>query len=458
MAAADEGVLLRRLLPPPSPATTPIPISVQPPPGAGGTPISAPTPLSTDSAWYARHPPSAFLTEFYVLLLLTGVVLVHKLGVRRNRQIAHAWLRSHLPLLESEFAMVGFDARGQANTLPRPSDDKLLAEARSSKLDMGVVVREDSPTEFISYASGRNNVAFAHIRIELMRRNNPFMLLGEYVASFLFDSIPEPRDNVTITISPFDGAETALVPSPNPEASGRVGGTSKYDNFIWAIVNKKTMHKWRQERYDLSLTTTRDWEGMPKWCSVMTEAKEIGDVVLTEGLRKGVGEIGEQGGLEYLIVSDQRIEKPTRIEETAPKKRLTLHLTLPTTPTTAVTMLASLLPFLPSTLDLNRTPPTLALVSAFLRLPDHLVSAAHFRPEVHRKLKATREEQARVLAKQAEEDAKEEREQKRAEAKKREREEKLRGMSAEEQRKWLEREKEKETRKAMKKGKVMVRG
>jgi len=134
-----------------------------------------------------------------------------------------------------------------------------------------------------------------------------------------------------------------------------------------------------------------------------------------------------------------------RIEETVPKKRQTLHLTLPSS-----NSILSLIPFFPPPAPNAATP---ALLSAFIRLTDHLVSVAHFRPEVHRKLKATRDEQIKALQKVKDEEEKEERDHKKAEEKKRERDARLRAMTADGQKKFLEKEKEKEIRRAAKKGK-----
>jgi len=113
----------------------------------------------------------------------------------------------------------------------------------------------------------------------------------------------------------------------------------------------------------------------------------------------------------------------------AQKKRVTLRINIPS----------------------DTVPATLPkLLQAFIRLVDHLAAVAHFRPEVLRKVRAVREEEAKKLQKQADEEKAEERQLKRDEDKKLEREKKLRGMSAEEQKKFLEREREKESRKAMK--------
>ena len=119
------------------------------------------------------------------------------------------------------------------------------------------------------------------------------------------------------------------------------------------------------------------------------------------------------------------------LPELQPAKRIILELTLPP-PSTSPELLWRLL-------------------SAFIRLTDHLVANAHFRPEVLRKSRQTREEEARKLKKVLDEETKEEREIKLAEKKKAERDARLRNMTAAEQKKFLEKEREKERKDAQKK-------
>ncbi|CUS12008.1 unnamed protein product [Tuber aestivum] len=394
---------------------TPSPATLSPAPEFAAasplTPISAPStptgaPIRFDGPWYAlweRHSLDEFQFEGYILLLLFGILGWHFWGTRRNRAIANKFFSSMSPVLSQEFSYVGFDPYGRANTEQPVTADYAL--------------KENHPLEFVAYASGRQNVAFMHTTIKLQRRSNPIIWFGEHLFAFFFESVPTPTDNATITISPFDGQD-----------AGKGGPNSKYDNFVWALVNKNQMKRWREDRYDLSLTRTSDWDGLPNWLAVMSENKEIGDTVLTKELKEAVVDCPDI--LEYLIVSDQPIDKPTTPAETVPKKRVTLQVNIPSD------MAPTALP---------------KLLQAFIRLVDHLAAVAHFRPEVLRKVKAVREEEAKKLQKQVDEEKAEERQLKRDEDKKLEREKKLRGMSAEEQKKFLEREREKETRKAMKK-------
>ena len=125
--------------------------------------------------------------------------------------------------------------------------------------------------------------------------------------------------------------------------------------------------------------------------------------------------------------------RQSSLEDTKPKKRVSLSLKIPSD--TSVSSFA----------------PTFAIFNYYLHLPDLLVSGARFRPEVRRKIQTTREEEQRKL-KKADEDEKAEERRTESERKKKElRDNKLKGMSAEDQRKFLEKERERSGKKAEKK-------
>lgn len=116
-----------------------------------------------------------------------------------------------------------------------------------------------------------------------------------------------------------------------------------------------------------------------------------------------------------------------RLNDTIPQKRISLSMRL------------------------NSNPSTTSLLAAFLRLPDHLVSTAHFRPEAMRKVRATREEETRKIKKIDEDEKAEERRTMSDKMKKEERDRKLASMKPEEQKKFLERERAKERDRGMRK-------
>lgn len=87
----------------------------------------------------------------------------------------------------------------------------------------------------------------------------------------------------------------------------------------------------------------------------------------------------------------------------------------------------------------------------FIRVTDILVQFAHFRPEVLRKVRITREDMIRKLQKADEDEKAEERNLEREKAKKLKRDLELKALDAKGQKKYLEKEKEKEMRKNQKK-------
>lgn len=94
---------------------------------------------------------------------------------------------------------------------------------------------------------------------------------------------------------------------------------------------------------------------------------------------------------------------------------------------------------------------TMPLFKEFLRFADRLVVSGRFRAEVTRKIRNIRESEIKRLRRADEEEKSEERKNAAEKAKKEERERALRGMNADEQRKYLDREREKDSRRSTKK-------
>jgi hypothetical protein len=117
--------------------------------------------------------------------------------------------------------------------------------------------------------------------------------------------------------------------------------------------------------------------------------------------------------------------------ETVPRKRISLTIKLPS-----------------NKVDYVKTIP---LFANFLRLPDFLVQTAKFRPEVLRKVKQVRDAQINKIKKENDDAEAEERKIQQDKDKKEKREQLLKSMSAPEQKKFLEKEREKETRRSQKK-------
>jgi hypothetical protein len=129
--------------------------------------------------------------------------------------------------------------------------------------------------------------------------------------SLFFDSMPAPTERMEAILYPFDGKEALTVPGQIPGAQEvRKDPKSTYDGFVWAVVNKDTMKQLRNDRYDVSITTTKDNAKLPTWATVMSESAEVTDAMLTPELIKALEEAGDL--LEHLIVTDQPIDQPTK--------------------------------------------------------------------------------------------------------------------------------------------------
>lgn len=402
------------------------------------------------TAWYRvweRTSVDDFKLELYVLPFILLVVAVHLWGTRRNRSKAHHWIRSHAPVLQQEFAQVGY-------TRPQAGADDVSAvglaqateKARQDAINPETFLREKKPDEFASYATGRANVAFVDFKLTLAKRFNPLMRFGELAISLFFESMPVPVERMEATAYVFDGQEAKIAPAIARGAGERVAN-STFDGFVFAVVHKDLMKRLREDRYDLSLTASKDHAKLPLWVTVMSESAEITDTILTPELIKAINDAGDD--FEALVISDQPMDQPKkyarplahtvfallltppRLDDTVPRKRINLSLKLKSAST----------PY----------DSTLPLFQYFVRLPDFLASKAHFRPEALRRIKATREEQVAKIRKIDDEEKAEERKLASDKIKKEQRDAKLGRMTADEQRKYLDKERERDAKKRTKK-------
>jgi hypothetical protein len=338
----------------------------------------------------------------------------------------------HMPVLDSEFSLVGYVTKPKKHETDKIQSDFTSSVILSGDNVTADMLKEKTAAEFQTYATGRQNTAFVDFKVVLHKRYNPIIMAGEYFAALLFDSFAPPMEKMEAIAYTFDGKEKDFVPPGVPGSEElekpRSAGSSTYDGFVFAVVNKMSMRRLRDERYDISLTYTKDNPKLPNWVTVMSESAEVTDTMLTKDLIAAIEQAGD--AVDYLIVTDQPLDKPTTLNETISKKRIHLSLKLPS--------------------DGNYTS-TLPLFQAFLRLPDHLTQNAHFRPEVKRKITTTREAEVKKLKRISDEEAEEQRRTLSEKMKKEDRDRKLKGMSAEEQRKFLEKEAERERKKQEKK-------
>ena len=243
------------------------------------------------------------MQEAFILPFILFVVVWHVWGSRKNRRKAKVWIQAHLPTLQTEFAVVGYGGVPKVHSESVVSPELELPEN---------LLKENSVSEFATYATGRQNVAFVDVTINLIKRYNPMLILGDWVLSLFFESVSAPVERAEITAYAFDGKEKDLVPpapGDTPEQKKKASGSS-YDGFVFAIVHKNVMRQLRTDRYDVSLTFTKDSPKLPEWVTVMSESAEITDMMLTPELIKAVEDARDQ--FESLIVTDQPMVKPTK--------------------------------------------------------------------------------------------------------------------------------------------------
>lgn len=270
--------------------------------------------------WYRvweRASPSDFVQEAFFIPILLFMIGIHYWGRRTNRLKARNWAAAHAPLLQKEFAHVGFGGHRSPSMEEIEAPGAAKAATSESLVLPEEVIKERSAQEFLSYASGRQNIAFLDVRLEMFKRYNPPTLLLEWALSLFFESFAPPAEKMHAIAYAFDGKERDIVPvrseAAQVELDKQVKGMqqSGYDGFVWAVVHKDSMRRLRDERYDISLTFTKDHPKLPAWATVMSESAEVTEFMLTEELAKAVKEAGEDV-FENLIVTDQPIDKPQK--------------------------------------------------------------------------------------------------------------------------------------------------
>lgn len=259
------------------------------------------------TAWYRvweRTTVDDFKLEMYILPFLLAIIVVHVWGTKRNRSKARNWAKAHVPILQNEFVQVGYLKPAEGATSAGDDD---LAGALSAAAKLENVLREKKADEFTSYATGRQNTAFVDFKLTLAKRFNPFMRIGEHLLPLFLESFPAPQERLEATAYVFDGQETKIAPVYGKTDAKKVPN-STFDGFVFAVVHKDIMKRLRDDRYDLSLTTTRDHAKLPVWTTVMSESAEVTDTLLTPELIKAIHDAGD--AFEALVVTDQPMDQP----------------------------------------------------------------------------------------------------------------------------------------------------
>ena len=275
------------------------------------------SPVVPYTKWYRvweRTTPRDFYQEALVLPFIIVLVGLHVWGRRKNKRKARGWIAAHAPILEKEFSVVGFGGR-KAPTIDDVQQSG-LAKATNKATVPDELLKEKTAQEYTTYATGRQNVASVDAKLSLFKRYNPLTLILEWSLSIFFDSMRAPVERMEMTAYAFDGKEKDLIPVPNKRErenlESRIRGLqSSYDGFVWAVVHKDEMRHLREDRYDISLTSTKDNAKLPPWAIVMSESAEITNLLLTNELITLLNKVGERT-FDYLIVTDQPLTKPQK--------------------------------------------------------------------------------------------------------------------------------------------------
>ncbi|VEU23117.1 DEKNAAC104018 [Brettanomyces naardenensis] len=323
--------------------------------------------------------------EIVSLSFMAVYIVFFYIGSKYNQRLVNRFMDSILPTLKDNFFQVGV------------TTTRLLAQ--------------DDHQHYTLYASGRLRVESLIARFELQSRQNPFVWIMELVTSQFFDSIDKPEDKVTF------------------EFKIDADGSAQYDDFVWGIVTKDNMNKYRKDNYYLSLTKTSESGKLPAEFVFMNEVPEMNEVLFTKKLPNLLEK--SKNLLQLIAITDQPIDKPEKISQLRPTKRIILQLRVPKSKEEVVAA-QELLSY---------------VLNEFI---DFVVKRGVFRPELTRKCKKTRENEYSKLKRSIEDAAKEE-----ANARKLEQEKDRRAkLSPEEQEKLTKRQSERRQRRAMNRQKV----
>lgn len=158
--------------------------------------------------WYRvweRTSPSDFYAEAVILPFVIVIIGLHIWGRGTNKRKAKSWIEAHAPSLEKEYALIGFGGRKEP-TADDVQSSGLLKSVTSDELAIPEeLLKEKTAQEYVTYATGRQNVAFTDVRLTLYKRYNPATLFVEFLLSFIFDTMRAPAERMDATSYMFDG-------------------------------------------------------------------------------------------------------------------------------------------------------------------------------------------------------------------------------------------------------------
>ncbi|EMR11097.1 hypothetical protein PNEG_00696 [Pneumocystis murina B123] len=261
------------------------------------------------------------------------------------------------------------------------------------------------PGYFISYATGRIHIAYLYIQFKFLVRQNFLSFIRQVVVGFFSDN-PMPHDRLYIDMIVEDHV---------------------FDACVFAVVNKSKMRWLREKYYNLSFTCVMELPILPETYVVMSEFCEIASILL-ENNESFIQCIKTPDVvLEYLIVSDLPIKCPKSPDQTY-QKTVSFCVKLP---------------------SLCYSQQVACIFSECIAFVDLLAGRAHWRSNISQKLKSIREEANKKLKKRQDEEKLANALKKKSE-KDKQKKERIRNLSSQEQRKYLDKERERKYKKLFK--------
>ncbi|EEB08759.1 DUF1682 family protein [Schizosaccharomyces japonicus yFS275] len=334
--------------------------------------------------------PQDFKLDLVVVGLIAFYFVCYVLGKKKNEKLAQRWYESVQSFFRSQFAQYGSDNSSSP-------------------------VMKFSAAEFRSYLTGRLNVKYVHTTLTLAPRQDRLsqwlssaidLVMGNLMAPVL-----PPRDHFEIMLTFPDKLN--------------------WEPFVFAIVRKDCMRTLRETRYDLGFTRISESPLLPKTHVVMSENAEITQNILgnerfLEAVKRSLDT------LEFLIVTDQPSIPPADTKDITCVPRVDASISIPNI--SAVRSIS------------NESAE--AMVAASLAIADMASSSFQWRPEVTKKLVQARKTAAEDVAKYAA--AQQAKSKKKSPASAKSSGSDVSNLSAEEQKKLLDRERQRRNRRRAK--------
>lgn len=238
---------------------------------------------------HLRTSWEGFYAEILTLAGLAVYALNFFAGRNKNSRLATAWMKSNKDLLESNFSVVGDDGS-------------------SEEPQQGILVKE-TESLYSLWCTGRVGCDGMLVEIKLQKRHD--------LVSVISYLLKPAKDTVTVTVHMTD---------------------DEMDNFVLAILPKKTATKMQKELQDLTFFCPDKRSGtkyaLPASFVVLAESNETAVNILTQQITKVIS--SNEDIFDSLIISDQYVgpKQPEDDEQASakpvkPKKVLIFNFNVP---------------------------------------------------------------------------------------------------------------------------------